>query len=151
MANSNLKCIGCKATLLPAAQDVQFITCNYCRKTNKNPNFREVIKPTPTPVQNQQFTQNTSNTDAPRSSHNTQDAAFLGAFLSSLLMPRRARRRRRFRRGRTRRSGCGGCGCGCLVIFIGIPLFFSLVAAISGYLPEIIAFITDLWNQLISS
>jgi len=144
---ANLRCIGCKASLIPEDKSVQFITCAYCRKTNKNPNFKEIAKPTPSSLPNQNFNQETwTNTQQNGDKQPSRNDEFLMPFLTSLLMPRRVRHRRNFRRS----NGCGGCGCGCLVIFIIIPLVFSIIAAIAGFLPEIIEIISDLWNQLTS-
>ena len=45
-----LRCGGCKASLTPQDSSVRFIICEYCRGTNKNPDFREpVVSP---PVNN---------------------------------------------------------------------------------------------------
>ena len=108
---AKLRCNGCKAGLIPEDKSIQFITCGYCRKTNKNPNFKEIPRPT---HQSQSFNQKGS--DQTQSTHHTQQQR-PNESLAPFLTPRRIRRRHRFRR-----SGCGGCcggcGCGCLVIFI---------------------------------
>ena len=35
------RCSGCKSDLALETEDVKFITCMYCHKSNKNPNFKK--------------------------------------------------------------------------------------------------------------
>lgn len=45
---SELRCNGCRANLSPADETIKFITCEWCRETNKNPNFTGIPSPTTT-------------------------------------------------------------------------------------------------------
>ncbi|MCL1989900.1 MAG: TM2 domain-containing protein [Defluviitaleaceae bacterium] len=38
---AELRCTGCRASLPSRDENVKFITCEWCRATNKNPNFRQ--------------------------------------------------------------------------------------------------------------
>ena len=105
-----LRCSGCKAGLRPQDKSVQFITCEYCRVTVKNPKFREVP-----PVSQHQNINQAPRTNTQQSGNvgQSSDAQILGSIIPAL-MPRR-----RFRSRRRRGSSCGcGCGCGCLVIIM---------------------------------
>lgn len=42
---SELKCDGCRAKLSPVDESIKFITCEWCRETNKNPNYNENPSP----------------------------------------------------------------------------------------------------------
>lgn len=138
-----LRCIGCKASLIPADKATQFITCEYCRKTNKNPKFKEMPVPTVTMNQDQKFNQqsreNTQSTN--HTQHSRNEEAFI-PFLTSLLMPRRVRRRNRFRR---RGCSCSGCGCGCLIFLL---MIFGLLAFV-GYI--FVEEITELVYRLVEA
>ena len=118
-----LRCGGCKASLRPQDKSVQFITCEYCRATIKNPKFREV----PPVSQHQNINQGArANVQQPGNVGQPSDAQILGSLIPALMS---GRPRRRFRR--RRRGGCGyGCGCGCLVIIIVIFLSLGLITFI---------------------
>ena len=119
----NLRCTGCKATIVPTAIDIQFVTCEYCRKTNKNPNFQPVKKPTTTSEVNS----NSIPSSQPTASNQHQIPHFTG---------------------RRRKRGCG-LGCGCLLMFLFLPMIISLLSIIfGGYFSEFWDLILELINSI---
>lgn len=65
---SELRCDGCRAKLSPTDENIKFITCDWCRETNKNPNFKETLSTMATeetPSKNPTFNHPNSETPAP--------------------------------------------------------------------------------------
>jgi len=117
-------CTSCKASLKPAHARVEFITCIYCRSTNKNPNFKEIINQTVQFQQNMRQ-QPSQHSQSARNSGGSQDTEFLMSFLMSLFAFGQGRRRRRSFRRRRRR----GMGCSSIIILILLVLIAWLFRA----------------------
>lgn len=134
-----IKCASCKASLKPAEERVEFITCIYCRAVSKNPNYKEPINHT------KQFQNNTNKSSVstekrPQQNPNqAQNEAMLMGLMSMFAFGARGRGRRSFRRrGRRRR---GGCGCSTIII-LALIAFIALM-----FRSEIAVLISQLINM----